>query len=381
MSKKLRVLQLGKFYPPHRGGMEAHLESLCVGLKDSVSLQVLVSGTTRHTVVENVGGVEVTRLGRLAEAAATSICPEMIARLRHDDSDIVHLHHPNPFATLAILASRHKGRIVVTYHSDVIRQKILNQPFQMLLRRLLNRSSAIIATSPNYVDSSPVLPAYRDICRIIPLGMPVAAFDNADPAAVEAIRRRYGSRIVLSVGRLVYYKGYQYLVDAMRRIDGVALIIGSGPLADTLKERARRAGVENRVQLLGDVEDLRPYYKAASVFALPSIARSEAFGIVQTEAMACGTPVVNTRLETGVPFVSRDNVTGFTVAPKDAAALAEAIQYLLDHEELRLSFGANARRRVDARFTQEYMAAQTLDLYHQVLGAPPRRLAASAFTS
>lgn len=368
-SQSLRVLQLGKFYPPYHGGMEIALEQLCAQLRDRVDLQVLVSGTCSETQYDVCDGIPVRRMGRRMEIASTSFCPGLTRAIAETPADIIHLHHPNPAATLALLASHHPAPVVVTYHSDVIRQKLLGMGFELILRRLFDRTSAIIATSPHYIESSSVLQAYRDRCHVIPLGTDVGYFDAVDRAEVERIRNQYGPHMVLSVGRLVYYKGFQYLIEAMRKVQGQAVIIGTGALRDELSAQARAAGVEDRVHLLGEIEDLRPYYHACQMFVLPSVARSEAFGIVQIEAMACGKPVVNTRLDTGVPFVSRDNVTGFTVSPNDPEVLAGAINYLLNHAELRSRFGAAARQRVESRFSLPAMAEATMHVYRRVATA------------
>ncbi|MEP7273463.1 MAG: glycosyltransferase [Acidobacteriota bacterium] len=294
----------------------------------------------------------------------------MIAEIRRSDADIVHVHLPNPMATMAYLASRHRGKLVITYHSDVVRQKVMARAFRPILYRLLSRASAIIATSPNYIATSSVLRAFRDRCQVIPYGIPLEQFALSDKTKVESIRQKHGERLVLSVGRLVYYKGFEYLIRAMAKVNGRLLIIGDGPLRRSLEHLARELGVADRVVFLGELpnEATIPYYHAAELFALASIARSEAFGIVQLEAMACGKPVINTRLDSGVPFVSLDGVTGLTVQPRDAEALANAINTLLDDSELRSQYGAAARQRVRAEFSLDGMTGRMLQLYAQVVG-------------
>jgi rhamnosyl/mannosyltransferase len=237
-----------------------------------------------------------------------------------------------------------------------------------ILKRALDKSSAIIASSPNYIETSPVLSAYPSRCHVIPFGIPIDNFLTADSTAVAAIREQYGSRLIVSVGRLVYYKGIEYLIEAMASIDAHLLIIGDGPLRGKLEAKAREHGVSDRVTMLGHVEDLTPYYHAADVFAFPSIARSEAFGIVQIEAMACGKPVVNTKLPSGVPFVSLDGETGFTVPPSDAGALSRALRLLLERDQLRLKFGAAARVRAEREFSVQRMTERTLQLYDRIHG-------------
>jgi rhamnosyl/mannosyltransferase len=173
----------------------------------------------------------------------------------------------------------------------------------------------------------------------------------------------------LGVGRLVYYKGFEYLVRAMKEVEGHLVIIGDGPLRGELERLAESLGVSGRVSILTDVNDTRPYYQSADVFVLPSIARSEAFGIVQLEAMACSVPVVNTSLDSGVTYVSQHGVTGLTVLPEDSTALGKAINRLLDDPVLRSKFGAAGRQRVEQVFSLEEMSRKTLEMYVDVLGA------------
>ncbi|MBV9110974.1 MAG: glycosyltransferase [Gemmatimonadetes bacterium] len=369
MTRRLRVLHVGKFYPPHPGGMESHLELLCRVTKAEVDLSVLVSADGRRTEREVRDGVPVTRIGTRFTASSASFNPGMAREIRRADADVVHFHHPNPPAVLSYLAARPRGRLVVTYHSDIVRQRVLGPLFTPALHRFLRRAKAIIASSPQYAENSPVLRAHADRVRVIPFGIDAAELAQADPAEVEEIRRRFGPRIVFAAGRLVYYKGFEYLVRAMRGVDGRLLIAGDGPLRGALERLAAELGLGDRVTLAGAVPDLRPYYHAADVFALPSVARSEAFGIVQMEAMGCGLAVVNTALDTGVPFVSPDGVTGITVPPADPDALADALTRLLDDPALRARLGAAGRARVAGELSAETMARRTLDVYRAAASA------------
>jgi len=250
-----------------------------------------------------------------------------------------------------------------------VRQKILGPMFEPFLHQLLRRSSAIIATSPDYRRTSLVLSRYLDRCEVIPYGIALDEFEHADPAEVDTLRRQYGDRLIISVGRLVYYKGFEYLISAMSKVDGKLLIIGDGPLRQSLEQLANRLNLRDRVVFAGEIQNEKvvPYYHAAQLFALASVARSEAFGIVQIEAMAASLPVVNTKLDSGVPFVSLHEKTGLSVPPEDPEALAAAINRLLDDPSLRRSFGQAARQRARQEFSLETMSSRVLALYQTVL--------------
>jgi len=372
LPQKPRVLHLGKFYPPRKGGMESHLQVLCTELARYYDVKVVVAdkcGTPNRLE----GGVSVVRLRSVLTLAAAPFCPNIVGEIRRSKASLVHIHWPNPGAILAYLAGGLGARLIITYHSDVIRQQFLSVLFRPFLEMAFDRASAIIVSSPNYIRSSTVLRRYSDRCHVIPFGIPLERFGQSDAAAVRSVRQRYGNRLVLSVGRMVYYKGFEYLIEAMQAVDGHLLLVGDGPLRPELEQQAAVLGLDNRVSFLREIpdQDLPAYYHAAEVFALPSIVRSEAFGIVQIEAMAAGIPVVNTCLDSGVPFVSLDGVTGLTVPPADSAALATAINRLLDDEPLRKTLGERGRQRAAEMFSVEAMVSRTIGLYEQVMAHPP----------
>ena len=362
------VLHVGKFYPPHMGGIETHLRDLCGELCKSLDVRVIVANDNHYATQETLDDVSVTRVPTWLTLVSTPLCPAMVSAIRRYRGEILHLHLPNPMAVLAYLASGYRGRVVVTYHSDMVRQRVLGPLFEPLLHAALRRSSAIIVTSPNYLRSSSVLARHQDRCHVIPLGIPIESFERCDPQKAAEIRRTYGDLLIVTVGRLVYYKGFEHLIRAMRAIQGNLLIVGEGPLREKLMTLARECGVAKRVHFLGKVDHatLVACYHAASVFALASVARSEAFGIAQIEAMAAGLPVVNTNLDSGVPFVSIDGQTGFTVPPADPDALAAAINRLLNNHDLRASLAAAARMRARSEFSLESMASRTAALYERL---------------
>jgi len=366
---RLRILQIGKFYAPYAGGIETHLQDLCGELRRIADVRVIVSNTGRQTVTEEVSGIPVQRVGLLGYFAGAPVSPGMVSAIRRSPADIIQIHWPNPGAVLAYLASGHKGRLLMTYHSDVVKRKISSAVFDPILNATMARCSAVIATSPDYVRTSPVLRKFPHLCHVIPYGIATDRLGAPNEAAVSALRQKYGPRMVLAVGRLVYYKGFEFLIQAMRSVNGRLVIVGDGPLRERLRSLSLSLGVADRVELVGEKcgDDLVPYFHATDVFALPSVARSEAFGIVQLEAMACGKPVVNTKIDSGVPFVSLHGITGLTVPPADAESLAAGINKLLNDDNLRFRYGKAAKQRVMDEFRLEVMMQRTCELYRQIL--------------
>jgi rhamnosyl/mannosyltransferase len=353
--------------------METHLQTLCCALRDRIDLTVLVAGDQRSTTIDHSDGFPVIRAGTWAHFASAPLCPALPWHIRKTRPDVLHLHMPHPTAIPACMLAAPRVPLVVTYHSDIVRQRNLARAIAPLIDYALRRASTIICTSPQYIESSPVLAHHRERCSVVPLSIDAGEFAAVDEAAVRAIRARYGPKLVLAAGRLVYYKGFEYLIRSMRQVDAHLLIIGNGPLLTSLQDLARGCGVAERTTFLDKVDDIAPWYHAADMFVLPSIARSEAFGIVQLEAMACGKPVVNTSLDTGVPFVSLDGVTGLTVPPADSEALAGAINLLLENPDLRLRLGHAARHRVQTLFSVPAMAESTLTILRQAAAAHNRQ--------
>jgi len=285
-----------------------------------------------------------------------------------DRYDLMHVHLPNPMANLAVLLSGFKGRVVLHWHSDIVKQRRAIKFYEPLQSWLLRRADSIITTSSVYADSSRYLADWRHKVVPIPIGIDPLAL-AVDSEMLERLRSRYrGRRIVFALGRLTYYKGFRYLVDAAIHLpDGVTVLIGgSGELAGVLQEQASQKGLAGRVEMLGDIpaRDLGAYYALCDVFCLPSIARSEAFGVVMLEAMAFGKPVVATEIPgSGVPWVNQHDVSGLNVPVEDSVALAAAIRTLIENEHLRSTLGTGARSRFERHFRAPQMIESTIDAY------------------
>lgn len=375
----MRVTMLNKYYPPHLGGIEFHMRDLAEKLASSGAAEVsaLVANEGPGDIRETIAGVEVTRLSRLVEYASTPVAPGMARSLRGlaasaTPPDVLHLHFPYPWGEVSWLWARPRIPTVMTYHSDIVRQKAALAAYRPFLERVLDGVDLIIASSPNMVGHSEFLAPRKRKCRIIPFGIHTERYAETPEIRARAaqLRERHGERkVVLFVGRLVYYKGIDVLMRAMQGIDADLVVIGRGPLETEMREFTQAHGMAERVYFEPPVDeaDLAAWYHAADVFCLPSVARSEAFGLVQLEAHASGLPVVSTDLTTGVPFVNEHGVSGLVVPPSDAEALASALKELLGDDELRARLGRQAKERALDRFTIDRMAADTLEVYREAI--------------
>jgi rhamnosyl/mannosyltransferase len=379
--ESLQICHLGKYYPPAPGGIETHVRTLAHAQAElGARVRVFcVNHGAGPTSVESDGPVEVTRFGRLGSALKLDFCPDLIRGLRKVEADILHMQVPNPTMILALLAARPRPPLVVTYQSDVINQKLRAKLFRPLERLAYRKVRRILPSSPTYSGGSPFLRAYADRLNVLPMGIDLQPYLTPEPAArarAEHIREEHARAgpIWLGAGRMVYYKGFVHAIRALARIEGRLLLIGDGPDEPLLREEAERQGVGDRVLFLGRLpcRELIPYYLAADAFWFSSNARSEAFGLVQVEAMAAGCPVINTQIpHSGVPWVSLHEETGLTVPVNDPEALAAAAKRLLDEPELRARLTAAAKARAAAEFDHRLMAERSLAIYRSVLTGSP----------
>ena len=368
----MHILQLGKFYPL-RGGVEKVAYDLTEGLPAyGMACDMLCAASAGK------GGVTTIRPdARLItcrtwkKVAATMIAPTMITTLQRikQDYDIVHVHHPDPMACLALYLSGYKGKVAVHWHSDIQKQHLLLWLYRPLQNWLIKRAEKIIGTTPVYLTGSPFLRHTQAKTLCIPIGVdPI----QPDPAKVSAIQKRYaGKKIIFSLGRLVHYKGFENLIEAATLLgdDYVVLIGGTGPLSGKLQAQIQRSGLQQKVHLLGYLtdEERQAHYGACSVFCLCSIQKTEAFGIVQIEAMSCGKPVIATNIpQSGVSWVNAHGVSGLNVLPGNAAELANAIETVTKDEKDYKLYAQKARDRYESLFTKEQMIEKCLNLYKLV---------------
>ena len=355
--KKRRILEVNKLYAPHIGGIETVVRQRTqyLAARPDTEVHVLVCQPKGKAETESLDGAELIRCGSLGTWLSCPVSPGFLRAFRKQAAwaDIIDLHMPFPPADLALLLSGFTGSVVLNWHSDILRQKALLPLYEPILHRLLQRADLILAATPGHVESSSYLPEFRGKCRILPYPLDVSLYRDK-PARPVLHPRNPAAVKLLFTGRLVYYKGVEYLIEAMRRVEGCELFLcGTGPLEPAL----RRMAEQLPVQFLGslDSETLRDALADCDIFVLPSVQPTEAFGIVQQEAMASAKPVINTALPGGVPYVSIHGETGLTVPPCSADALADAILQLAADPVLRRRFGENGRRRVQEVYAPDQL--------------------------
>lgn len=362
----MKVLQFGKFYPPDVGGIEKVIQDLCDGLrKKEITCDVLCSNSSNHFQEDITPyGAKIYRTASFGKLASTSISPQMIFKLREliGNYDIIHIHLPDPMATLALFCTNTKGKkIILHWHSDIINQKFLLNFFLPLQSWILKRADAIIATSKKYIHESPYLKQYKSKCICIPIGI-----NFPHLSVFPSIQ----SNIILSVGRLVPLKGFEYLIMSAKYLpkNFQIHIIGDGKqkYKQKLQKLIKNLGLQNQVLLLGEKTqmELKEIYPRANCFVLPSL--QESYGIVLLEAMASGLPIVSTKLSpSGSDWINLDRQTGLVVSPRDSIAIANAI---IEIQKNYSHFSKKAIARYQDFFTLNTMIIDTINVYQSLLG-------------
>ena len=379
--RRLKVLQLGKQYYPHIGGIEIIMQQIAEGIQGEVDSYVLASQGKGPAYNEVINGVPVYFAKSWGIIASLPISLDLIFYLRKHCSeyDVIHLHMPFPLGDLACLLSGYKGKLVLYWHSDIVRQKKALIFYKPLMNWTLRRADVIAIATQGNIDGSPYVKPFEKKCVKIPFGLRKTWEEKSDIYwKKREIQKAPGKPLrLLFIGRLVYYKGCSILMDAMKllkkelqqQISQIELVIvGTGVLEADMKAEAEKSGLENVIHFLGKAPDevLERELERCDVLVFPSVANSEAFGLVQLEAMAYGKPVINTSLSTGVPWVSLHKETGLTVPPENARALYKAILWMLRNPEKREKMGIRARQRVKKEYTQEQMLRRIVTLYKKL---------------
>ena len=370
-----KVLHLSKFFPPFRGGIEAVVYELAEGFNElDITTDILCSNSTRKTEHEiTATGYKVTRCASLFKLLSTSISPVYIFYTKKlcAQYDIIHVHMPDPMAALALYLTRPQAKVVVHWHSDVVNQKKALKFYEPLQNWLLKRADAVIVTSQAYLDASKALARYRNKTSVIPIGITALKTENKT-FEHPPIKKRFPNRkIIFALGRMSHYKGFNVLIDSapLLRPDAIIVIGGEGELLENYRKQVLEKNLSDKVVFVGNVhdEDLVRFFEAADVFCLPSLLRSEAFGVVLLEAMAMGKPIVASDIPgSGVPWVNQHAVTGLNVPVGDSQSLAAALNLLLSDERLANALGMAGKARFQAEFQASAMIERIKTLYQSL---------------
>lgn len=370
----MRVLHVYKsYYPDSFGGIEQVIFQLARGLRAwGVESRILtVSPHPSPPVLVRPEG-QVYRFQTTVEMASNPISLSALGGFnRHIEwADAVHYQFPWPFADLLHLLRGRAKPSLVTYQSDIVRQKFLLRAYRPLMRRFLGSMDAVVATSPNYVASSPVLSRLNRAIDIIPNGIDEEVMPPVDSGRLEHWREKVGTGFFLFVGVLRYYKGIHVLLEAARQVNRPVVLAGAGPELQALKAMAASLSLDH-VHFVGEIDDQDKValYTLADAFVFPSNLRSEAFGVSLTEASLFGKPMITCEIGTGTSFVNQDGVTGWTVPPDDPGALAQAMRRVIDEPESAARMGLAARQRFESLFTGQTMAAAYMKIYQRIVDA------------
>lgn len=369
----MKILQVSNYYYPHIGGVEQVARD-CVSALSGCESKVLCFNHDKGTLTDTVDGVEIVRVGCFAKIASQSLSfsyGKMLKKtVKEFEPEVIIFHYPNPFAAhylLKILKKRRDIKLILYWHLDITKQKILGKLFNGQTKRLLRRAEKVVATSPNYIEGSKFLSAYADKCAVIPCCVPENRQKNESGA--KKIRSEYGEKIILfALGRHVPYKGMENLVRASKLLDDrfAVIIGGEGELTESLKEMAKG---DDKVLFTGRLSDgeVSAYLGACDIFCFPSVTKNEAFGIALAEAMSYAKPAVTFTIPgSGVNYVSLNGVTGIEVENGNVNEYARAINLIATDAALREKLGAAAAERVKELFTYEKFADNINDLVNKI---------------
>lgn len=362
--------------------MQTHVDHLFRSMRGHVDYVHLVPSRDGRSFEGQLHGFPLIRTPSWNVDGSLALSPGLWVKARalHHEKpfDLVHLHFPDPMSHIASWAIPAHVPRVISWHADIVRQKLMLTAYRPFLCAALRHCSAIVVATPAHIRSSPELsqPQYQHKEHVIPYGFDLMHHAQRLPLA-DALRQKHSGQLIFALGRHVHYKGFDVLIQAMAQLpaDAQLLIGGEGPLTTAWKSLAAQSPASSRIQFVGKIpdEELPAYFQACDVFCLPAVNQAEAFGIVQVEAFACGKPVVSTRLNNGVDFVNQDGITGYTVTPSSVDELAAALNKLLTDAELRAKFGQQALQRAQQEFSLEALRSKTLAVYEQAIrGAAAR---------
>jgi glycosyltransferase involved in cell wall biosynthesis len=370
------IVHFGKYYFPDAGGIESVTLSLARGaVASGHEVSVVCFGKAQVNYKEVIDGVHVVRTPTSTMIASQPLGLKYFFECLRTArcADVVHLHVPNMLGAFCALFIGNKPRLLVHWHSDVLNKGILGKILRPLESALLRRADSIVATSQVYADASETLVPFRSKLTVVPIGVPDVNHGQLDSELVFDFEKQLaGKKVILAVGRLVPYKGFNILIDAAKHLveDAVVVIVGSGPLQQDLQQAIKNGGVDDKVVLAGRLSDteLHALFQRATLYCLPSTYRAEAFGVVLLEAMSYGLPIVASQIPgSGVPWVNQHDISGLNVPVGNPIALADACNLVLVSPGLQSKLSKGARQRFVDEFTEEVSVQRMMKVYGQML--------------
>ena len=371
---QLKILHFFKtYFPDSCGGTEHFIYQLARGTANrGVDVDVLSLSPDVRDESRFFENHLAHRVRQNFEIASTGVSLRAFAKFAAlaREADIIHYHFPWPFADLVHLLTPASKPSVVTYHSDIMRQKQLLRLYKPLMKRFLGSVDRIVATSPNYLETSDTLREFRNKTEVIPIGLDRTSYAPPGDDLIAGWRARFGERFFLFVGVFRYYKGLHILLDAIRGTNYPLVILGAGPIEAEIRRHASQAGL-NRIHFVGALPepDKIALFNLCYAFVFPSHLRSEAFGISLLEGAMFGKPLISSEIGTGTSYVNIHGETGLVVPPNDPVALRGALKQLFDNPELAARLGRQAQQRYEKYFTADLMVDRYIELYEQLLAS------------
>ncbi|WP_343551220.1 glycosyltransferase [Pantoea sp.] len=369
---KLRVLHCYKtYYPVTFGGIEQVIFQLSEAMNtDEVESTVFCVNNSEDSGLEPFHNHYVFRTKKDFEIASTPFSFKAFKQFKElvKSFDIVHYHFPYPFMDMLHFASKVNKPSVVSYHSDIIKQKKLMGLYNPLMKRFLKSVDRIVTASPNYLNSSKVLQNYKDKVSIVPYGIPDITKSKSDADVNNEITKQFPNGYFLFVGSFRYYKGLHYLLEAMKDSNIPIVLLGANGEEDSLKKFVKEHNMTN-INFVGAKDDSIKYsYLAKAVgFVFPSHLRSEAFGISLVEAACFGLPLISCEIGTGTTFINTNDQTGIVIDGANPEQLKRAVYNIWNDRSKSSEYGKRARERYEEIFTAKKMASEYLDIYEEVI--------------
>jgi rhamnosyl/mannosyltransferase len=372
--RRLRVFHVYRtYFPDTQGGLEEAIRQICASTAShGVTSRVLAVSREPDRRVVRLAEAPVYRARQSFEIASCNVSLDAFALYRRlaNWADVIHYHFPWPMADVLHLTSTHGKPTLLTYHSDIVRQRVLGWLYRPLMRHFLKSVDKIVCTSPNYFATSDVLSRFESKVEVIPIGLDGGTYPLVEDLEIADVEREFGSNFFLFVGVLRYYKGLHILLDAVANAPYNVVIVGSGPTERSLRQQVERLGLSN-VRITGYLPDRTKValFRLSRAIVFPSYLRSEAFGVTLLEGAMYGKPLISTEVGSGTSHVNVDRETGFVITPGSPKALRHAMDQLHYRPEMAELMGRRARERFERLFSGRLMGQRYHDVYRRLVSS------------